>query len=171
MSTNLLLPSPYILGMNRETGLSQNAVAFNTTTVYPAANRALYMPFYLPSTQLILSVSIYCSVVGGGNFDLGLINSTCTTLLASLGSTALSTTGIKTWTLVTPIQVLAGQRGYIGMSCSSGTSQFLRQTSSVISLRAGSMAQEASAHPLPSSPTPAQVASAYLPTIALTFVT
>lgn len=162
------LSSPYIVAMPAEmagyTGLSVG------TSAWPAANRALYVPLFVPSTQRLKTVSVWCAATGSGTFDLGLYDGLGTTLLGSMGSTALVATSVNTWTPTNPILVEAGVRYYLGMSASSATSTFVRVNPNVSAARGGGLAQQATAHPLPSTATPAQVASAYAPVFALTFV-
>lgn len=161
------LPSPYLVTTPLEVANWSNISP--AVGLWPSANRAIYVPFRLRSTQRIKTVSIWCTI-GAGNFDLGLYNSLGTGLLASLGSTALTAAAINTWTPANPILIEAGVRYYLGMSCSTATSSFARMQPSLLSLRAGGLAQQATAHPLPNPAVPAQIVSLQTPIFALAFV-
>jgi hypothetical protein len=147
-----------------------NIIPFTTAVAWPAANRAIYHPMFFPMTGRISAIAIVCAVTGSGTFDLGIYDETCTNRLQSLGSTSL-VAGINTWTLASPFLVPSGKQFYVAMSASTISATFLRQATVIVPLRAMGVAQQATAHPLPATATPAQVTSTYLPPFGLTFVT
>jgi hypothetical protein len=136
---------------------------------YIASNRAVYRPLVLPSTQRLTSVAVHCTTTGSGTFDLGIYDAAGTTRLQSMGSTSLAA-GVNTWTLTTPLLIPGGELFWLGMSCSTNTATFIRQATPLVMLRPMGVTQEATAHPLPATATPVQVAGTFLPTFALRFV-
>jgi len=161
------LPQPYIITSSPASAVAANVSAY-ALAAFPAANRALFIPFTLPSTQRIATVSVYAG--GSGTFDLGIYEKTCVTKLASLGSTTLSANAVNTWTLTKPFLVRKGELFWLGLSASAVTATFVSQPRTVTTLRTMGVAQQTTAHPLPSPATPAQVASTFIPTFALTFI-
>ena len=160
-------PSPYIAGTIYDTAMMQ-ASAYNLGA-WPVNNQAYYIPVVLPTTETILSVSIFCGATGSGTFDLGIFDSTCSTKLQGLGSTSL-VAGINTWTLASPMLAKVGERFHLGMSCSTtGATVVRNQPTALFCRRGGGETQQATAHPLPSSPTPVNQSSVHLPTFALAF--
>jgi hypothetical protein len=161
-----ILGQPYIIGLPREaTDMTVLAVTPQGWT----ANQAKYIPFALQTTQRLVSVSAFCTV-SAGNFDLGLYASDGVTRLDSLGSTAVGGNNTKnTWTLTTPILLECDRIHWIAMSAST-TSTWTGYTVSAVNGRLGGLAQQASAHPLPSTATPAQVTTTSWPMLAATFL-
>lgn len=105
----LFLPRNELFVPNALTdGLPSNSL-WSTATV--TANRAYYLPFSAPYDTAVKSISVVYVVSASGNYDLGLYDS-AGTRLGSLGSTAVSTVGTKTWTPSTPIGVKADTTYY-----------------------------------------------------------
>lgn len=162
------IPSPYIV--NVPLAVAVVASPAFAASAWPSANRALYTPLCLPSTQRIKTIGVWCSVTGSGTFDIGIYAADGVTLLASMGSTSLVGTSVNLWTPANPLLIEAGVRYNLAMSCSTASAQFVRTAPAVTFLRGGGIAQMATAHPLPATFVPAQVAAAYAPVFALTFV-
>lgn len=163
---NTYLSVPYLI-MPDDPARQEDAGASFGGASYPAANRAIYMPFSLPVTKPLKSMAVWATTVAG-TFDLGIYDEGCSARLVSQGSASV-VSGLNTFTLATPFLLEAGVLYHAAMSHSS-TAQFVRFGITVNALRLGGAAQEASAHPLPSTATPAQVASAYMPGIILDFI-
>lgn len=162
------LPSPYVIAPDYS-GLRLGSNVAWALATYAGGNRALYIPFSLPVTARMASMSCWIGT-SSGTFDLGLIDGLGTTRLASMGSTSTAS-GKNTWTPTDPILLEAGVRYYAAISCSNTTATFTRLGTTALVQRAFGMAQQATAHPIPANPVPAQVGAAFYPLIALTFVT
>lgn len=162
------MPSPYWVVPPLDAIVAQGTQAWSTNQP-PAANRVLYLPFRLPVTKLIKSISIWCSTSASATFDLGIYDGLLTARLQNMGATSLVGTSVNTWTLTTPFMAEAGVRYYVAMVFSSSSVTTIRQAVPVNSMRQAGAAQEASST-LPTTPTPAQIASANWPVAALNFV-
>jgi hypothetical protein len=163
------IPTPWYLPVPRSVLVDAGSVGQPTTAAWPAANRALYIPFKLPQTVLLGSVSFF-TAASAGNFDAAIYDSACATQLVAQGSAAAST-GKNTWTLTTPYLLEAGTRYYLGLVCSSTSTTALRYIGqSAQAQRLAGYAQEAAALPLPATATPAQFATAYIPVVFFDFI-
>jgi hypothetical protein len=163
------LPSPWLLGATPEALTGSNVILWSGGVAWPLANRAYYRPMYFPATVRIASVAIACTATGSGTFDLGIYDETCTNRLQSLGSTALIA-GQNTWTLTVPFLLPAGKMVWLAMSCSTVSATFQRQPIPTVGARAMGMGMQATAHPLPSTATPAQISgTTFLPAFGVSF--
>lgn len=161
------IPGPWFIG-NWTDSLHQSAGSASVTT-WPAANRALYIPFSLPCDTSVSSIGFWCTTTSSGNYDLGLYAADGVTRLASKGSTALSGSAVNSWSPSTPILLLAGVLYYLGMNLSSASSTILQRAVTVNGMRVTGCAQEAvGSVTLPNPATPAQIASAFYPMVTLT---
>ena len=159
------VPNPVLLGPCQE--LIRYGTGVGQIQGWPAANRAIYLPFSLPIDAPVASIGFYCSAASG-NYDIGVLAGDGTTLVASKGTTALVATSINTWT-PTGLTLMAGLRYYAGLVVSTGGATFLEFGHAVNTLRATGCAQEAlSSTALVATATPAQITSNYFPAIVLT---
>lgn len=133
------------------------------SAVWPAANRAIFVPFALAGQYPVVKVWWANGAAVAGNVDCG-VYSVDGTLLLSAGSTAQAGTSIvQSVTLGTPVLLEAGSY-YMALAASSASAQFLRQPNATIAgMQLCGMAQQASALPLPATFTLATVASQYVP--------
>lgn len=130
------------------------------------ANKAYYVPVIVPVSATLYSLSVVVVAGTTGNYDLGVYNSDLTARIASLGSTAVSSAGIKTFTFPSPIRVHAGDLIYAAAVCSSGTPTFARiVANSVADTIHTGMGIESSALPLPDPPTPLKTDSSTWPAL------
>ena len=161
-----VVPSPWIVALPTPTRTHIGGSAGSPVNgAWPGANRALYLPFSLPVTMRMVSMSVFATSISG-TYDLGLYDETLAVQLGHLGSTTVAT-GLNTWTPATPVLLEAGRNYYAAMSCSNTTANFIRVNPSAGAMGVGGCAQEATAHPLPTTPTGAVVASAFFPIISL----
>jgi len=127
------------------------------------ANRAYYVPavFNLPSQLTTIS---FVAANGTGNYDLGFYDGYTKGKIASTGSTAMSAAGVKTLTFSPDYRVRPGKLYYAAVAFSSTSASLWRAAApdTTSHIQAGE-AQEASALPLPSTMTPATLASAHAP--------
>ena len=133
------------------------------TAVWPAANRAIYVPIAVYEPALITAFWwVNGATAGNGNADLGLFDENGVKLI-STGATL--TVGANSRQSVNVTDTLIGPGTfYLGLSLASASDAIFRVAYSTAEVeRAFGMAQQASAHPLPAVATFASIASAYVP--------
>lgn len=138
----------------------------NGNAVWPAANRALYLPFTVHQTISIDTIGIYNGTVAGGNRDVGIYDGKSLALLVSSGSTAASGTSQLQKTTFTATVLIPGFY-FAGVAFNTNTDSTFRYAPTLLAMLATGMRQEESALPLPSTMTPVDIASAYVPLVAL----
>lgn len=160
------IPSPYIPPLLPSQQFAGNFGGTNSQlNAWSAANRAIYFPISLPVDVAVSSLRCWCGT-GTANIDAGLY-AMDGTRLASQGGTAMTASALNTLTLSSTVGLQAGLVYYVAMSTSS-TDQVLTVGLTLGASRAMGILQQASAYPLPSTATFAQIASASaLPLIAL----
>jgi hypothetical protein len=139
-----------------------NVPAGNNT--WPAANRALYLPFVVVETITAVKLFVYNSITATGNVDAGLYTEDGTRLV-SIGGVAMSGTVTLQEFDITDT-VLAPGRYYMGLAFSSASANLKASTGSG-SKMLGIM-EEAAAYPLPATATFAAASSDYTPFCGLT---
>lgn len=155
--------SRYSVGYEART---HGALAAEGSAAWPAANRALYIPFTVTSPYPVRRMWAGNGATASGNIDLG-IYSSGGRRLASTGATAQA--GTSTLQYVACDILLDPDMYYMALSLSSATGTIRRSAAlGVEVLRSIGMLQEASAHPLPASMTGATIATAYFPLFGLT---
>lgn len=134
-----------------------------SNAVWPAANRALFVPFEVWSPMIAKKIAVLNGATVAANVDLGIYN---------LSGTRLVSTGSQTRTGASVIQVyditdtlLSPGVYYMALASNSGTDTFLRFGLAALRLQVAGVQQMASAFPLPASAVFANPASAYLPWI------
>ena len=165
----ITLPGGVIYGVSSYASLLAEAAiltgSINTGGTWPAANRALYMPFIVevPVTAYQLAVEV---TVQSGNCDAGIYNEQGTRLV-SAGSTAVAAAGLQTFN-ITDTALTPGVY-FMAMNVDNTTAAFVRS----VSLNApwlqmlGMQQQAVGAVALPDPATFANPASAYVPTMAV----
>jgi hypothetical protein len=137
------------------------------SAVWPSANLALYFPLMVPWNYPVKRVMWANGGVVSGNVDLGIFKADTGAKIASTGATAQAGTSAVQYVSVD--WLIPEGEYYLGLSFSSGTAQVQRSTTITAAiLRMTGVLQEASAHPLPTTMTPAAMASAYVPIFGLT---
>jgi hypothetical protein len=142
--------------------LGAGAVGTLAGRSFPAANRAVHVPVMWPWPCQLYSLTVIAAN-GTGNYDLGFYDGYSKNLIASAGSTAMTAAGAKTLTFSRDIRVDAGKVYYAAVAGSSTSGQVEGFNTGILGLISIGMGQQASALPLPSTMTPATVATGFMP--------
>lgn len=147
-------------------GLAQGLPLFSAASAtYPAANRALLVPFHIEMPILITLLLSANGATASGNIDVGIYSADFTRIV-SAGSTAQSGTNAAQTFNIADVILGAGDY-YLAVAMDNTTGTLFRQNLGVQPTRRAGVLQMASAFPLPATITPATIASSYLPIIAL----
>lgn len=150
-------------------GILANSNANGSSTAWPSANRAMFVPIWLPGPFKLASFFCVNGSTATGNIDMG-IYGTDGTLIASKGSTAQSGTSTLQILTITAVMLPPG-RYYMAISASSTSTTFISRTPATnIQWRIG-MLQAATQVPLATAPTFATPASAVLPIFGIAQIT
>lgn len=157
----LITPASYLsIGVE----LGANAVT-PASAVWPAANRAIFVPFVLPERVTVRQLLCVNGGTVSGNVDVGIYNSDLSLLISS-GSTAQA--GVNsTQTFDVTDTVLQPGFFYLAMAANNILATNQRWAPFGTQQGAFGVAQQASAFPLPASATLASVTSSYIPYIGL----
>lgn len=138
----------------------------SASAVWPAANRALYIPFIV-TEEVTAYQMIFEVAVQSGNLDVGIYNEQATRLVSS-GSTPVGGAGIQVVNITDT--VLKPGVYFMAMCVDNITASFVRSSiSSVVWLNALGVQQQAvGAVTLPDPATFANPASGYVPILAVT---
>lgn len=148
-------------------GRSAAQVVTVASATWPAANRALFLPFTITAPYLVQRVWWANGATVNGNVDCGIYSSDGTKL-ASVGSTAqVGTSVVQSVALAAPLLLLPGSY-YMALVLSSATATVIRTSAAVAACQMMGMAQQATALPLPATATFATIASAALPLFGIT---
>lgn len=139
-----------------------------TTGAWPAANKALYLPFFLPYPITVKKIGWRNSTTVNGNIDVGVYDHFGNSKVL-LGAVAMTGSGLVQIGDVADTNLLPGYY-YLGMSSSSGTATFSRVLPSTLVMRTIGMQEEAAAHPLPATATPIPITVSYVPVVWLAMV-
>ncbi len=167
-STYSLLPGGVISSVSTVSGFGQTLVAGNMTAaaLWPVANKALYVPFYLEVPLTIYQVGL---IVGAqaGNLDVGIYDELGNRVV-SKGSTAVGAAGVQLVDITdTP---LTPGTYFMAMCCSDATTASFNRISlpdAQTSRTAGIQEQAVGAVTLPNPATFANPAAAYVPLLSL----
>lgn len=166
----LYLPhGPTITTLSQESmaGRLLQAGTFGTGTGWPVANKALFFPIDILEPFLIAKAFTVFGATPTGNFDWGWYDA-AGNRLASTGSIAVTaTTDLQAAALA--YNVLPSQdAAYLAAACDSASTLLYRTNSfSAIEMAAVGVREMASAFPLPSTATFADMTHAYLPVIGI----
>lgn len=145
--------------------LSGANLTWSGTGAWPAANRALYVPFTVPETYNAQKMFVY-NGTHSGNADIGIYDESWNRLV-STGSTASSGDGALQEFDITDTLLYRG-RYYFGLAFDNGTVTIRRVTTGAAALcSAWGMAQQATAFALPSTAIPAIISSDYIPLVGI----
>jgi hypothetical protein len=137
---------------------------------WPAANRALLVPFEIASPRVVTEIVWYNGSGISGNVDAG-IYTTAGGRIVSTGSTAQSGSTAQQVVDITDTLLLPGVY-YMALAMDNGTGTIVRwQNYGTQQLIASGMQQAATAFPLPDPVTLANPATNYVPCMALGFQT
>ena len=136
---------------------------------WPAANRAIYIPFTLYGPETVRKM--FCGNGGAvsGNVDVGIYNAAGTRLVSS-GSTAQASINVLQVFDITDTTIGPGYY-YMALALDNTTGTILNSNPAVFVMPVWGVKQEAAAFPLPATATFANVSSAYLPMVGLSMVT
>lgn len=142
------------------------ALAGFTTTCAPEANRAYFIPFYLPDTFTVTSLIYGNGAAPSGNVDLGIYDEDGVRLVSS-GSTAKPGVGGPRAIDVTDTVLTAG-RYYWGYAQSNTAAVFgWTHSALIVNIMSGAL-QQASAFPLPATATFAAPSHQAMPFVGAT---
>jgi hypothetical protein len=118
---------------------------------WSSGNRAIYIPFALPSPFVVRSIWCHNGATAAGNIDLGVLGLDGS-LIFSIGTTAQA--GTNTFQIVTVTErVLAPGAYYFACVASTSSSTFFRHTYGTAARLVGGILQAASQLPLTTLPT------------------
>lgn len=160
-----LPPMATISSASFETGQLNNALTSYASAAYPAANRAIFIPFVLTQPILVTVLFSANGSVVSGNIDVGLYSADLTRII-SAGSVAQA--GVNAIQVYDIADTLIGPgRFYLAVALSSTTGQLHRASPGAQFARRGGIVQMASALPLPATATAAATATSYIPLVGL----
>jgi hypothetical protein len=148
--------SQYSCGLEMATTSAAGAAA-----AWSAANRAFYIPLYVPANTLILKMFCINGGTINGNIDLGLYGSDGTRLVSS-GSVAHAGANTIQELDITDTLLVAPGRYYMAMASNSGTATLFRFAPGSPTMRLLGAFNEDSAFPLPATATFAAMSN-YVP--------
>jgi len=153
-------------------GMGQTA-SQAASAAFPAANRALFVPFTASVPILVTRLFSYTGATANGNIDVGIYTAENAggRLLFSSGSTAqsASTNALQVFDISAASAALRTLYGeyYLAVAMDNGTGTLFRWNTGVTVQRDCGCFQMATAFPLPTTFTAAQVAASYVPFIGL----
>lgn len=145
---------------------SQSIASAPTSGTFPAANRAIYVPFRNTRQVTIRQLFSYNGAAAADNIDVGIYTENGRRLVSS-GAVAQAGTNALQLYDVTDF-VLGPGLFYFAVSMSGTTGTLFRIGPSVSLTRIIGLVQEAAAHPLPATATFATVGSGYVPVLGFT---
>ena len=136
------------------------------SVAYPAANRALYVPFTTPVSILVTKLFLFTGATPAGNVDIGVYDETGTRLF-SAGSTVKSgvANAVQEFDIV---DVLLGPGRFYLAVAQDGLTALTARNPPVNILVVWGLAQQETAFPLPATATLAQVGTGFIPLLGLT---
>lgn len=164
------MPTPITMSPQSLLSVGQDIAANATTAAasgtYPSANRAILIPFDITEDITITQLWAYNGATASGNIDVGIYDDAFGRVVSS-GTTAQAGTNVLQVFNITDTPLTAGQY-YFAVAMDNTTGTLFRQTVSAENMRTMGCFQMASAFVLPSTVTPAAVASAFMPRIGWT---
>lgn len=171
--TTLLNPANGVIhpfGPTTGTGqvLFPNANGAAGSSVWPVANTAIYIPFYVETTVTAYQMSVRVAIQSG-NLDAAIYDVLGNRLVA-MGSTAVTTGGNLQLLNITDTVLTPGTY-FAAMNCDNGTASFLAAPTTTIDVQTlrscGVQQQAVGAVTLPDPATFAAVTTPYLPVIVV----
>lgn len=143
------------------------AQGFTALTAWPAANLAIYIPFYVQTPVTVYQIAWDNGATLGGNVDVGIYNYALTRLVSS-GSTAQSGTSVPQVANITDT-LLAPGTYFMAMAADSNTATYRNSAGGQTRYcRVLGISEQSTAFPLPTTATFAAFATAlYVPLIVL----
>lgn len=152
------------------TEIATNSPTLSLAGTWPAANRAIYVPFYVADTPTMVGGWILNGTVASGNLDIGIYKAG--TRLVSMGSTAMSGTSALQLFNTADTALTAGWH-YMAMACDNVTATIGAWNITNNYARGFGLLMEESAFPLPATMTGVAITTATLavPTFGLSQLT
>ena len=148
-------------------GVAVNIVAGGAaptgSVAWPAANRAILIPFRLPRLATVYKATVGNGTTASGNFDVGVYDIAGNRLVSS-GATSK---GASTETNVDLTDTLLGPGRYYMALSANGTQNYSAHTGNLYMWKLCGVRQASSAYVLPATVTFETIASAYLPVFQL----
>lgn len=139
------------------------------STAWATANVAYYLPMWLPFRYPVRNLFVYNFATVNGNVDVGIYNSDLAKLTPAVTTAQAGASGLQFFAVDV---VLDPGQYYFAMSSSSTTATFgSAGLGSATRQRYFGVLQQATAHPLPVTATPAAVSTARFPLIGATYQT
>lgn len=139
------------------------------SAVWPAANRAIYIPVLIERTVTITQMAAYNGTVVNGNVDIGICDLSNNRLVSSGATLQAGTSTLQVFNITDT--TLSPGVYYWSLMSTSGTATFWRTTVNVLVLNACGAGQEATGGTIPATITPVAAANSYLPVFGATGVT
>lgn len=152
------------------TELNAIAIAAGVSAAWPTANKAFYMPFYMPRSGTVTKLWWVNGATASGNLDIGLYRADYTKII-SAGSTAQGTISVVQEVDITDTFLAGSTLYYIGLSCDNGTATVQRLVPGSVFGELSGVMQQTSAFPLPSPAVPAVLSVSYIPICGVAFRT
>lgn len=134
------------------------------STAWPAANRALFVPFRLTRMWVARLAIVGCGATGGGNFDAGIYDQWGNLIVAS-GATGRSASADVAAELTDT--TLGPGVYYMGLAVDGTNNMVAWAPSTAGACKALGLKEAASSYTLPATVTYATVSSAYVPSLAI----
>lgn len=139
-------------------------VSAGVSTAWPAANRAIFIPFRISRMYTITQAVVGCGSVAGGNFDVGVYD-TAGNKLTSSGATA-RTANVEVVANFTDVTL--GPGVYYMAMAADGTNNYTALSPAQAGLvKAMGIKEAGTSYTLPSTVTYATVSSAFIPSFAI----
>ena len=137
------------------------------TAAYPAANDAIFVPFWLSQPILVKKLFLNTGATSSGNVDVGIYDEKLTKLV-SAGSTLMGSANVLQEFDIADTLIGPGLF-YLAIAVDNTTGTLIKgQAADVGRLRALGVAKMATAFPLPATATLAAVTADYIPLFGLT---
>lgn len=137
----------------------------NAAAAWPAANRALYIPFYLDATVTATSMAWRNGATSNGTVYVGIYESDGTQIVTA--NVAQGTVSVPQELAITSTTLEPGFY-FMALMSTSGTATFLRSSMSLNILRCAFVKQEATGGTLPAAATfTSVIGNSYIPLLQL----
>ncbi len=148
--------------------VAQSADSARTSTVWPSANLAIFIPFFLPIRMTLQNLFWTNGTVISGNVDCGIYTADGVRI-ASTGSTAQTGTSTGQFVSVTPVSFGPGLY-YLSLSVDNVTATIGGGTNGNLALmKTVGLAEAASSFPLPANVTLATISNDFVPLCGASF--
>lgn len=159
-----------LIGISNDLALAsqlRSVVSFSAnpaSTAWPAANRAILVPFRLPSLTVIYQAIVGCGATAAGNFDVGIYDKFGNRIVSG-GATAKTN---STEAVVNLTDTTLGVGTYYMALAADGTNNYMAYAPAQVGLvKAIGVRQASTAYVLPATVTFETAASAFVPVFGL----